>query len=995
FLPVDFTIKENADGSKTVWVNEVELMFRTKCQAGFTLYPDKAYLEVKGKLFNRSLLPQTFLWWANPAVKVNDHYQSVFPPDVHAVFDHGKRDVSDFPVATGTYYKVDYAPGTDISLYKNIEVPTSYMAIQSGYDFVGGYEHDTQSGILHVANHHLSPGKKQWTWGNGDFGHSWDKNLTDEDGPYIELMTGVFTDNQPDFSWLQPNEEKTFEQYFMPYYKVGMVKNATKEAMINIEIVEKNVSVIIYATGIYPKSNITIHNSNGEAIKNFEADLSPEQVFETRFETTCLYRAHELKIEVVAQDGKVLVDYQLIETATKEIPRAATPARQPSQIVSIEELFLNGLHIEQYRHATYEATDYYAEALSREPGDSRCNNAMGSWLLRHGQFSKAETYFRTAIETITSRNPNPYDGEAYYNLGISLQLQSKLAEAYDAFYKATWNDAWQHNSFLQLARIDTARKDFREALMLVDKSLVRNYHSHSARHLKAILLRKLRRSAEATICINASLELDPFNFGCIFEAYLLQLESGGTLRAKEHLDKLLVLMRNNANNYLEYAFDYANAGCYHEATALLHLHSVDQREVSPMVYYCMSYFTAKNGNIAAANELAQKAHTCSPDYCFPNKLEEINVLQYATTSNIWDDKAFYYLGNLWFGMRQYAEAIYAFENSVAINPSFPTAHRNLALLYYNQDQQPDSALKSMELAFFLDKTDARILMELDQLYKRLNYPLTRRLEKLNTNLTLVEQRDDLYLEKIAIANGLGHHRLAKKLLEERIFHPWEGGEGKVVAQYLICHLELAKKAILEKNFDTALDLLTSARQYPSNLGEGKLLGTQENDIHYLMGCVHEAMGMSEQAIENFTLATEGISEPVQAIFYNDPQPDKIVYQGLAWLKLGHPRKAEKIFNRLIEFAEQHLNDKIKIDYFAVSLPDLLVFDTDLDKKNTNHSRYLMGLGNLGLRNYVDASFHLNEVLQNDRSHSGAIIHLNMIDFIIRQRGMFLNKIIRK
>jgi hypothetical protein len=159
FLPVDFTIKENADGSKTVWVNEVELMFRTKCQAGFTLYPDKAYLEVKGKLFNRSLLPQTFLWWANPAVKVNDHYQSVFPPDVHAVFDHGKRDVSDFPIATGTYYKVDYAPGTDISMYKNIPVPTSYMAIKSNYDFVGGYEHDTQSGILHVANHHISQGK--------------------------------------------------------------------------------------------------------------------------------------------------------------------------------------------------------------------------------------------------------------------------------------------------------------------------------------------------------------------------------------------------------------------------------------------------------------------------------------------------------------------------------------------------------------------------------------------------------------------------------------------------------------------------------------------------------------------------------------------------------------------------------------------------------------------------------------------------------------------
>ena len=125
FEPVDHSIQENSDGSKTVWINEVELMFRTKGMAGFTLYPGKAYLEIEGRLYNRTPFPQSFLWWANPAVKVNDMYQSVFPPDVHAVFDHGKRDVSAFPIASGTYYKVDYSPGIDISLYKNIPVPTS------------------------------------------------------------------------------------------------------------------------------------------------------------------------------------------------------------------------------------------------------------------------------------------------------------------------------------------------------------------------------------------------------------------------------------------------------------------------------------------------------------------------------------------------------------------------------------------------------------------------------------------------------------------------------------------------------------------------------------------------------------------------------------------------------------------------------------------------------------------------------------------------------
>ena len=118
---------------------------------------------------------------------------------------------------------------------------------------------------------------------------AWDRNLTDEDGPYIELMTGVFTDNQPDFSWLQPNEEKTFAQYFMPYHKVGMVKNATKEAMINVEVKGKTVSVIVYATAIYSKSNINIYNNKGEIIKTFQTDLSPSEVFETSFETSAMY----------------------------------------------------------------------------------------------------------------------------------------------------------------------------------------------------------------------------------------------------------------------------------------------------------------------------------------------------------------------------------------------------------------------------------------------------------------------------------------------------------------------------------------------------------------------------------------------------------------------------------------------------------------------------------------------------------------------------------
>ena len=75
--------------------------------------------------------------------------------------------------------------------------------------------------MVHVANHHISPGKKQWTWGNHEFGYAWDRNLTDNDGPYIELMAGVYTDNQPDFSFLAPWETKTFTQYWYPIHASG------------------------------------------------------------------------------------------------------------------------------------------------------------------------------------------------------------------------------------------------------------------------------------------------------------------------------------------------------------------------------------------------------------------------------------------------------------------------------------------------------------------------------------------------------------------------------------------------------------------------------------------------------------------------------------------------------------------------------------------------------------------------------------------------------
>lgn len=987
FLPTDYLLEEHPDGSKSVLIHDVDQMYDTKGIAKFTLYPGKAYLEVDGQLYNRTSLPQTFLWWANPAVSVNDDTQSIFPPDVHAVMDHGKRDVSSFPIATGTYYKQDYSAGVDISRYKNIPVPTSYMAEASKYDFVGGYDYGKEAGILHVADHHISPGKKQWTWGCGDFGKAWDRNLTDEDGPYIELMTGVFTDNQPDFTWLKPMEEKNFQQYFMPYKAVGQVKNATKEAVLHFSITNGEISIIAYATSKREQAEVLL-TYRGKQLLSEKTLLSPTDIYrkhisreelDTLLSDTTASTLREEEFNLSLWDGDhCLVSYQPEPPCTPELPEPAKPAKTPAEIPTNEELYFTGLHIEQYRHATYLPDPYYLEGLHRDPLDVRLNNAYGSLLLRRGLFAEAEPYFRTAIKRLTERNPNPYNSEAYYLLGLSLFYQEKLEAAYDMFYKAAWSNEQQEMSFYYMAALACRQGNFPLAYSHIERALVKNSHNVKARGLKAWLLRKLNRFEAAKKYVQKNLALDPFDFVSGFEQ--LALWEGNADFTAEFFRKT----RHFPENHLLAARDYAEFGAYEEACRILNACETK----TPLIYYYLAYYTWKCSDTALGGAsgqtkgicpsdttiaaLIRQAENCPADYCFPNKLEDIAVLTFAGTFSD-TPKASYYLGCLFYDKLQWKKAISLWEASCAMDATFPTVHRNLALAYYNKEHAPEKARASLETAFSLDTSDARVFLELDQLYKKLGVSFATRLAHYEAHAKLIPLRDDMYVEYITLVHLCGQPEKALDCMRNHPFHPWEGGEGKITTQYVLCLLQLAKKALAKQNFTQAEQYLRSALTYPENLGEGKLEGTKDNHIYYHLGLALEGQKRSDEAFDCYRLATIGTDEPAGAMYYNDQPADMIYYQGLALLKLGKTEEAKQRFARLYDYGKEHLADEAKIDYFAVSLPDFLIFDDDYTLQNRVHCHYLMGLGSLG--------FHALEAVSTQdcpqaREHFAKALELN-------------------
>ena len=954
--PTDWRVTENADGSKSVELSEVDQMYGTKGKMTFTVYPGKAYIEIRGQLYNRTHLPQTFLWWANPAVAVNDNTQSVFPPDVTAVFDHGKRDVSAFPIATGVYYKHDYGAGVDISRYKNIPVPTSYMCAHSDYDFVGGYDYGVQAGVLHIADHHISPGKKQWTWGNGDFGRAWDRNLTDENGPYIELMTGMFCDNQPDFTWLKPFEEKTFTQYFMPYKAAGYVKNASAEAVVNLELDGVRADIAVYATGVYPDAHIVL-TAGGTPIYDRIMTLSPVHVLRDAVMTDA--KETELTLSVYDGRGRLLVAYTPQEKKIARMPDPAPEAKQPEEIMTCEELYLTGLHLEQYRHATYLPDPYYLEALRRDPGDIRANTAYGQLLLRRGLFAQGEAYFRKAIERMTARNPNPYCSEALLRLGLSLLYQGRDAEAYDAFFKATWTAAEQEAGFYYLAAIDCRRGDWRTALEHIDRSLVRNWHNLKARALRGMILCELGRGAEAADWYRQNLSLDAFD-------YVSRIESGD-------IEGALRLMGGRESSFIECAIDYAEAGFYEKAVAVLDLCPA----AGPMIAYHKALYASGYDEALACEPLEEAARRESL-YCFPNRLEDILALEYAMAHNPQDAKAPYYLGCLLYDKRQYDKAAAMWERSAALDPSFPTVWRNLSLACYNKQGDAAKARACMERAYALDETDARVLLELDQLKRKLNKPIEERFAFLDARREIVFLRDDLTVEYCTLLNSMGRHEEALAIIESRQFHPWEGGEGKVTTQYALALTQLARAAMADGDAAKAKELLLRALVFPHNLGEGKLEGAKDNNIYYYLGLCERLLGDEDAARAYLTRASLGDEEPASAMYYNDQPAELILYQGLAALALGDRDRAGARFHKLIAYGEKHYYDEVKIDYFAVSLPDLQLFDEDLSLRSRAHCEYLIALGSFGLGDKARAAKCYDAALAIDCAHQGAILHRQML-----------------
>ena len=973
YMPVNHIIEESDDGSVTVWMSEHDPLQRMKGMVGICLYPGKAFFEMKAQLYNRTPKVQTFLWWINVGVHVHEQYQVVFPEDVTVVTDHSKRSMSHFPIADGTYYRIDYSDGVDLSWYKNIPVPTSYFVWDTTYDYFGGYDHREDAGILHVANRHIAPGKKMFTWGAGEFAKGWESNLTDEDGPYIELMAGVYTDNQPDFSWMQPYETKIFNQYWYPVQHIGPAKNANRRAAVNLEFHGNDAKLGVAVTEVTAGAVITLQ-AEGNGVFEYTVDLLPGEPFITNIVLPEGFIKTDLLLRVCDANGHELIRYQPQLVEKPELPESKTPPPPPETFETIEELYLTGLHLEQYRHPTIEPEPYWEAALAKDPTDSRCNNAMGLVQFRRGNFDLAIEHLQRAIDKLTRRNPNPRNGEVYFNLGMALKYKGDMEAAYSAFYKAIWSYAWQAPAYYALAELDCLRDDFATALEHIERSLVTNALNMKARNLKVAVLRKLGRYAEAATFACETVGLDPLDMWSRNEVILQSRDQDKMKVAEGQLGELVNMMHisdlySETQAYFDMTFDYANAGFWEEASDVLSRQLADDdMQVYPMILYALGYYAHKMGADVKALELIKQACTLPVDYCFPARLEEMVILQYARQLLPQNGRIAYYLGNLYYDKKSYDEAIAGWETAVRAEPEFSIAWRNLGIASYNVQQDAVKALECYQKAFRTNSSDGRVLSEFDQLLHRTGTDAETRLARLENHLDLVHSRDDLSVVIARLYNQTGQPQKALDYMLSRRFHPWEGGTGSISAQYVTAHVLLGQAKLDSGDAESALNhFATALDTYPENLGERKHLLWSDAHVHYYKGLAKQALGDETGAERSFNqvMAAKGRMGSVN------------YYQALALRAMGQEKQAQDKLVKMKERAEQQLVEQAK-QGFATSIPQFVFAEVDMETRSSIHLNYEIGLAHLGLGETDAAGAAFKQVLEDDPGNYEALAELSKL-----------------
>jgi tetratricopeptide (TPR) repeat protein len=820
--PVDALIGRNADGSAYLEVSNLEKSLRTQWTARVTLHPGKSYLDERIRIFNPTDGVNPYYFWNCTAFPNKPGTRFIYPMTLGT--DHNGVQFFSWPIYEGK----------DLSWLKNHETWTSIFAVNCIFDFFGAYDADADRGIVQVANHYELGGKKAWTWGTWDFGLVSQKDLTDDDGPYIEVQSGPLP-TQSDYGMLLPRGEVSWQEWWYPVHGLSDgFEYATKDVAVQTNRKDDELRLWILATGKFAGVICTISREHQELLKK-RLDLSPDSPQELIVSPA---PQSPVNVTIEAKNGDVLASFLSPLPIPKVSPHEPLSfVKKLDEQLTVEEKFLKG---RKYDLATdrKKAREYYEKALAQDDGYSPALRALAVLDIEAGLYDDAAKRLEKAL------NHDSSDGLSWFFLGVSYLRDKRENEALRCAFQATRCFGTASLGYDLAGRAYMRLKDYSKAAEAFEKAVQLNPRDTLARNHLLLALYAAGNEGSAYKQAKERIMQNPTD---LVPRALIALES------KKEMDRFVRESRSFVGEdefeMLQTSLVFAELGLVDEAARILLaacVEAVPPGERSPLPQYWLAYFSSLKEDRTSARKYIKQAAATYRDYVFPSRPEEVEVLRYAVEENPGDACAHLHLGNLYANLGRLKEAVNHWQKAGELNPSLSIAFRNLGLYAWAIENNLAKAEELYVKAIAARPKDQTLYRDLADILLADNKRL-KAIEVLQSAPFEKVRRADV---AIMLAQAyLDEQRFtdAINLLESTpYFVNWEG-QTIVWDIFNKAHLERGQKRFESKDFQGALQDFEAALTYPENIGVGRSNKPREAPAQYWRGKALEALGRLDLA----------------------------------------------------------------------------------------------------------------------------------------------------
>ena len=839
--PVNVIKGENENGSAFLEISNLEKSLRTRWTVRLTLHPGKAYLDEKISIYNPVDAMNPYYFWNCTAFPNRAGTRFIYPMSLGT--DHDGVEFFDWPVHKGK----------DLSWLKNYDTWASIFAVNCSYDFFGAYDVDQDRGVVQVADRYKLSGKKAWTWGNWDFGIVSQKNLTDDDGPYIEVQSGPLP-TQSDYGRLFPRESVSWQEWWYPVHGLGDgFEYATKDVAVQTTRNTDNLEINLIATGNYPDAKITI-TEKGKIGLEKSLNLSPEKPATIRLSPIPL---QPVEITILTNEGAVLALFETPLPIPKVVPAAPSKLlTAPEKELTVEEKYLKALKFDLATDRI-NARKLYESVLTDGPGYSKALFGLAVLDIEAGLLEKALKKLEKALER------NSSDGMAWYFKGVChlelLDFQKALkcaAQAARCFGTESLGRDLAGRAFMRSGEFDKAIAAFQDAAARNPRDVLATNHLMLAAYAA-------NKKQMALQLANQRIAQNPVD---VVPRAIIALQNKTTMA--DFIQDVTSFLGEKEFEMLETSLIFAKLGLVAEAQKLLKAfyESLSAENLGPLPAYYLAYYSFLLEQKDKAVEYLNKAGNLQKDFVFPSRRETVPILEFAVKENPADTNALLHIGNLYANLGRLEEAVYYWKEATELNAPQSIPYRNLGIYYWVVKNDMNKAQACYKKAIKIrpdDQTLYRDLAEIlianndqEQAIKVLESTPYKKLKRADIIVMLAQTyfNENLFDEAINLLESTPY------------FVNWEG---QMITWDLFnrAHIERGKLRYENKEYKLALADFEAALTYPENIGVGRSDKPREAPALYWKGKTLNSLGQRKEATAAWKAGAESPEGPDEQNVY--------------------------------------------------------------------------------------------------------------------------------